>query len=380
MDTSHTPSGTQTYSKRRMPGPAREAFADHAVNCWLWDTQGNCWLDFVAGLGPVILGHRYPEVENAVRRQLGKGNCFSLPTLLEEQIAERLARLIPCTEQTRFLKNGADALEAAVRVARAVTGRDLVLRCGYHGMHDWCIESRGIPADVRQLTVPLPYHTLPNTTHPYAALVIEPVVASTGIFPQDGYLESLRAWCDKQGTLLVFDEAVTGFRMHLGGAQTYFGVTPDLACFSKAMANGYPISALCGKRKHMHTLEQGVFVSTTFGGDPVGLAAAAATIDVLESEDVLTKIGAFGARLKAAYEDTARTLGLDTWLVGYPQRWLARWANPTQESAFNEAVATAHVLAPGYYNCMYAHCLQQEEVLGHLADAWTLGFQAARSI
>ena len=378
MDTTpdRIPGGAQTNSKRGLPTIA------HAASCWVWDTEGRKYLDCVAGLGPVILGHDYPEVTAAVGGQLLAGVCYPGPSEEEAAVAETLARLIPCAEQVRFLKNGADATAAAVRLARAVTGRTHILRCGYHGWQDWCLDAPavGVPERVRGLCHAFPYNNLSALEadilrwYP-AAVILEPIVSQAPEMPIAGYLEQVWHLCDFYETLLLFDEVVTGFRLHLGGAQAYFGVTPDLAAFSKAMGNGFPIAALVGKERYMRRLGEDVFVSTTFGGDLVGLAAARATIEVLERKHVPEQLVAFGECARQLF--LAKRGGTNVTLVGYPARLLERWADPIAGQRFQVAVRAAGVLALGSYNFMLAHTEQADTVLATLAAAWEAGFAAA---
>lgn len=370
---SHTPRGAQTNSKAvfsQLLGGQKALWAD---GCRL-TTDTRTYVDFVCGLGPVILGYRHPFVDNAVIEQISlRGVSFSLPTDLEERLAAKLAELIPCAEQTRFLKNGADTLEGAVRIARAHTGRDYVLRCGYHGMHDWCVDSRGIPGDVRRFTLPMAYGTFPSVQgDAIAAVIMEPVIAQTGVSPPPHYLDTLRGWCLRNGALLIFDEVVTGFRCDLQGAQTLYAVTPDLACFSKALANGYPISALCGRQSYMNLLEPegGVFVSTTFGGDPIGLTAALATIEVLEQEDVLPRLGVFGEQMRGRLLEIAKTHGIGLEVHGYPQRLVCHFEDRAQGERFNQSLLDQGFLTNGAYNLMLAH-LEEPNLLDRLSDAWT---------
>ena len=200
----------------------------------------------------------------------------------------------------RFVKNGGDATTAAVRLARAFTGRDVVLMSGYHGMHDWSIGAsenhKGIPEAVRELTITFTYNDLEDLEkklkgNKVAAVILEPI-QSNG--PKDGYLEGVKELTHKYGAVLIFDEVVSGFHYALGGAQEMFGVLPDLVAFGKGMANGYPISAIAGRRYLLEQIEKGVFVSTTFGGDSISMAASLATLNILEQPgfyDHITKIG-----------------------------------------------------------------------------------------
>jgi glutamate-1-semialdehyde 2,1-aminomutase/spore coat polysaccharide biosynthesis protein SpsF len=286
------PTGANTFSKSHLQLPAGRSplYVTHGEGAYLFDVDGNRYVDLVGALHPVVLGYCDPDVDRAVRQQLDCGVTLSLTSPLEAQLAETLVRLIPCAEMVKFGKSGTDVTTAAVRLARAHTGRDHVLVAGYHGWADWSMSctdrADGIPEDVRYLTHRMNFgieYTEPDGVPPkeYAAVVIEPTDS-----PE--YLTWLREFCTKHGIVLIFDEIRTGFRYALGGAQELFGVTPDLACFGKAMANGMPLSALVGKRDIMKRMETpDVFYSGTFFGETLSLAAAIATIKKLEEKNVI---------------------------------------------------------------------------------------------
>lgn len=325
------PSCTQTFSK----GPSQyvqgvaPAFLSRGQGSHVWDVDGNEYIDFTLALGPMILGYGHPAVIEAVERQLRDGTTFSLPHPLEVELAEALTQIVPSAEMARFCKNGSDATTAAVRVARAATGRDMVLVCGYHGWHDWFIgttsRNKGVPKAVQALTKPFAYNDLESLrrmfqAHPgqVAAVIMEP----TGVVaPQPGFLEGVRDLAHEQGAVLIFDEVLTGFRLALGGAQEYFGVTPDLACFGKAMANGFPLAALVGRRQLMRELDE-VFVSSTFGGETLSLAAAVATISTLRREPIIPQLWERGAQLQQHTQALIDEAGLSTTIrcQGLPPR------------------------------------------------------------
>ena len=291
--------------------------------------DGNEYIDYITALGSVILGYNYPTVTEAVIKQINDGITFSLPHYLEVELAELLVELIPCAEMVRFGKNGSDATAGAVRVARAFTGRDKIACCGYHGWQDWYIGTTtrrlGVPKSTQQLTLTFEYNNIASletlfAEHPeqIAAVIMEPI----GIIePIDGFLSKVKEVTHKNGALLIFDEVVTGFRIALGGAQAYFGVIPDLACFGKAMANGFPLSAIVGRREIMELFDE-VFFSFTFGGEAVSLAAAIATIKEMKEKKVIGHLWEQGQKLKDGYNILAHQLGLAeyTQCVGLPPR------------------------------------------------------------
>lgn len=297
-----SPLAAQTYSKsyRYFCRGAAPSYMDHGEGCYIYDVDGNKFIDFMCALGPITVGYNDPEVNAAVISQVNKFASGSLQSELEVELAEKLCEIIPCAEMVRFVKNGGDATTAAVRLARAYTGRDIVLMSGYHGMHDWSIgasqNNKGVPEAVCNLTINFTYNDLEDLenklkANDVAAVILEPI-QSNG--PKEGYLNGVKELAHKYGAILIFDEVVSGFHYALGGAQEVFGVSPDLVAFGKGMANGYPISAVAGRKELLEQIEQGVFVSTTFGGDSIAMAAALATLKILSKPgfyDYINKIG-----------------------------------------------------------------------------------------
>lgn len=290
------PLSSQTFSKSHIQYPEGKTplFLTHGEGARIWDVDGNEYVDLVNGLLSVSLGYNDIDVNQAIERQLSSGISFSLATPLENELAELLIKHIPCAEQVRFGKNGTDVTSAAVRLARSFTKRDRIAVCGYHGWQDWYVgstsRSSGVPKAVSELTSRFVYNDIESLRalfekHPgeFAAVIMEPVTTE---LPKNNFLHEVQALCKKQGTLLIFDEVITGFRISLAGAQGYFGVTPDLACFGKSMANGMPISTLVGSSAIMGQMNE-IFYSSTFGGETLSLAAAIATIKKMEAENVI---------------------------------------------------------------------------------------------
>ena len=285
-----SPLAAQTYSKsyRYFSRGFAPSYMDYGEGCYIYDVDGNKFIDFMCALGPITVGYNEPSVNEAVIKQVNRFASGSLQSELEVELAEKICEIIPCAEMVRFVKNGGDATTAAIRLARAYTGRDIVLMSGYHGMHDWSIGAsenhKGVPEVVRKLTINFTYNDLDDLEkklqeNKVAAVILEPI-QSNG--PKEGYLESVKELAHKYGAILIFDEVVSSFRYALGGASELYGVVPDLAALGKGMANGYAISAVAGKREILEQIEEGVFISTTFGGDAVSMAAALATIKILE--------------------------------------------------------------------------------------------------
>ena len=297
-----SPLAAQTYSKsyRYFCRGVAPSFMEHGEGCYIFDVDGNKFIDYMCALGPITVGYNIPEINRAVINQVNKFASGSLQSELEVELAEKLCEVVPCAEMVRFVKNGGDATTAAIRLARAYTGRDVVLMSGYHGMHDWSIgaseNNKGVPKAVCNLTKNFIYNDLSDLEkklqeNSVAAVILEPI-QSNG--PKEGYLDGVKQLAHKYGAVLIFDEVVSGFRYALGGGSELYHVTPDLAAFGKGMANGYAISAVAGKRELIEQIEQGVFVSTTFGGDSISMAAALETIKILEQPgfyENLTKVG-----------------------------------------------------------------------------------------
>ena len=297
------PLGSQTFSKSRTQYPVGVSpfFASKSSGSYLWDVDGNKYVDLVASLAAVTLGYGDPDINRAVKRQLKKGVSLSLSSKLETIVAEKIINLVPSAEMVRFAKNGSDATSAAVRIARYFTRRDHIISIGYHGWHDWYIgsttRSMGVPSAVQALTLSARYNDLSHVENLFdkvkgdvAAVILEPM---NSVDPTPGYLESLKSFCSSNNILLIFDEVITGFRFAKGGAQELFGVTPDLSCFGKGIANGFPISVIAGKREIMEGFKD-VFFSGTFGGELLSLTAANVVLDKVNEDRVIPELYRIG--------------------------------------------------------------------------------------
>lgn len=328
------PWGTQTNAKRPDDALGMPRFFERADGCRLQTPDGRWYLDFRSALGPIILGYRHPAVDDAVRAQLDRGVLFSMASPVELEVAERMAALVPGLERVRFLKTGNDANTAAVRLARAFTGRDHLVTCGYHGFGDWFTagtgappalfssDATGVPAALDALVTRVAYGDLNALEEVFArrgsataALIMVPYDWQDNVAAD--FVERARALTERHGSLLIFDQVLTGFRLALGGAQEFFGVTPDLSTYAKALANGYPLSAFGGRRDVMEALYR-VTITTTYAGETLSLAASAATLDVLRDEPVVEHVWAMGERLSDGFNRTAERLGLDARSYGLP--------------------------------------------------------------
>lgn len=308
-----TPLGAQTYSKsyRYYCQGDSPAFIERGEGCYLYDVDGNKFIDFVCALGPITIGYNIEEVNNAIKEQLEKGISFSLQAEVEVELAEKIIDIIPCAEMVRFVKNGGDATTSAIRLARAFTGRDLVALSGYHGMHDWSIGStennKGIPEPISNLTKTFEYNNIESLEELFneypnqiAAVILEPIQANG---PKDDFLQKVKELAHENGAILIFDEVVSGFRYALGGASELYDVVPDMAAFGKGMGNGLPISAVAGKKEIMKQIEEGIFVSTTFGGEALSMAGSIAALKILEKPGAYDYIWKLGTMLKEGLEN-----------------------------------------------------------------------------
>ena len=366
------PAATQTLSKR--PGQFARGmtpvFLREGSGCHVTDVDGHTYLDYSMALCAVTLGYNYPSVTQAIERQLRAGTLFSLGHPLEVELAERLVEIIPCAEMARFAKNGSDVTSGAVRLARAHTGRDRIAICGYHGAQDWYIGTTswhaGVPQATRELSHSFDYNKIESLAalleqHPgqFAAVILEPV----GVIPPQGrFLQDVVELARHHGALVIFDEIVTGFRHRLGGAQELFGVTPDLACFGKGMANGMPLAALVGRRDLLQELDH-IFLSYTFGGETLSLAAAMATIDVMASRNVIAHLWSVGEPLQQGCARLIEASGLSgrVQVLGYPPRHVLRFLDAEGRESlplktlFLQETIKRGILTMGAHNLSFSH-------------------------
>jgi glutamate-1-semialdehyde 2,1-aminomutase len=321
------PLASQTFSKSftQYPRGASPFFIEKGKGSKVWDVDGNEYIDFVNSLAAVTLGYCDKDVDKAVQDQMKNGVTFSLPHILEMEVAEKLIEIIPCAEKVRFAKNGTDATSASIRIARAYTGKEHIAICGYHGWQDWYIGSTtrdlGVPQSVKELTHKFEYNNIESLEkifqeHELACVIMEPMNVE---YPQDNFLEKVKELTHKNNALLIFDETITGFRYALGGAQEFFNVIPDLATFGKGMANGYPLSAVVGRNEIMQKVED-IFFSGTFGGETLSLASAKVIIDKYKKYNVVKHFEEVGIdllmRLNRLIDDN--DLNDIFWTSGHP--------------------------------------------------------------
>lgn len=338
------PNGGTTYPR----------YVARAQGAHVWDVDGNRYVDLLMGYGPVILGHAHPEVTAAALTELPQGNCIApLWSPRQVELTELLTEHIPGAEQALLLKTGSDATSAAVRLARIHTGRDRVARWGYNGWHDWSVDpATGIPSSVRTLSLTFDPADLGSLDHLFEQHPdqIACVVTMPFEFEQveRSQLLALGELARANGALLVFDEVRSGFRMALGGAQEHFGVEADLVAFSKAMANGYSISAVTGSQEILAGLAL-TKISSTFFANPVDMAAAIATIGLLRDTDALADVWDLGTALIDGLDAAARQSGSPVEVVGYAPTPFLRYVGPSArkqhwEQAFYEATTAGGLL------------------------------------
>jgi glutamate-1-semialdehyde aminotransferase len=363
------PRGTQTMSKcpDQFVDGVYPKFAKKAKGAYITTLDGKKYLDYMCGLGPIILGYNHSTTNRAIKKQLKDGIIFSLPTLLEQELADLITQVVPCAEQVRFAKNGTDADLAAVRIARSYTGKEKIVKCGYHGWGDWhaiTMRPYGVPSVLKDYIAEFEYNNLNSLEEllkvgDVAGVILEPQALTK---PNSDFLPGVRKLCDKYGALLIFDEVVTGFRWDLGGAQKYYGVTPDLACLGKAIANGMPLSAIAGKEKYMNELNH-AFFSMTFGGEALSLAAGIATIKELMNKDY-NHIWKLGGELDKGIKDAAMEYDLDINFAGSAPRHNLTFNESTHDDAggmkdlFYQEMVKQGILFPNVIYIQFSHTMK----------------------
>jgi glutamate-1-semialdehyde aminotransferase len=333
------PGATQLISRRpnRTAYGVSPIYAERARGARFWDVDGFEYIDWMSGIGSILLGYADPVVDEAVREQISRGTVYAVNHELEIELAEELCHSIPCAEMVRYAKCGGEACAIAVRIARGVTGRDKVLLCGYHGWHDWYlaanlaeeanlnahlfpgIEATGVPRTLAGTALPFAYgdnaalgNLLDRHKGEVAAVIMEPL---RSVIPPPGYLAGVAQLAREHGAVFILDEVSAGLRFSTGGAQQYLGVTPDMAVFAKSLSNGYPMAAVVGHREVMEPAAR-MFISSTYWSDTIGLRAALTTIREARRRDVANRLWKFGAELKRRVNVAAQEVGLDAQCEG----------------------------------------------------------------
>ncbi len=380
------PGGASTGSKRTaaLYGDDAAGLPTHfarAAGCHLITAEGETLVDCTMALGSVALGYAEPQLTRAVIETLANGNVSGLAPALEVEVAERLCGVIPCAERVLFTKTGADAMSAAVRVARTYTGRDMIVGAGYFGWHDWSSTAAGVPDTTRASFRSVPFDDVPalekavaEAGNRLAAVALEPVVER---LPSEEWIKRARQLCDEKGAVLIFDEMKTGFRLATGGYQQYAQVTPDLAAFGKAMANGFPIAALCGHADVMAAAEK-TWISSTLASETGSLAAVSAMLSWHEKADICQSLWSTGAEMREVVSNAMTTAGITgVSIEGIDPMWFLRFADPAVETAFLRAAVRHGVLFKrGAYN--FAAVAHDDEAIREIESGASAAFVSLR--
>lgn len=380
------PTGASTGSKRpeALYGTAEYAGPTHftrALGCRVETTDGSELVDCTMALGAVAIGYGEPKITRTVLDTIASGTVSGLSHVLEVEVAERFCNAVPCAERVQFLKTGAEAMSAAVRVARAYTGRDLVIGSGYFGWHDWCSAQPGVSESVKRDFRDVPFDNIPalekaasEAGDRLAAIAIEPVVERMA---SPEWIARARALCDASGAALIFDEMKTGFRVATGGYQQVSGVTPDLAAFGKAMANGFPLAAVCGRAELMDALKK-TWISSTLASEASALAAAMGVLDWHESVEVCDELARIGGEMRTLVSGALKASGLaGVSLHGIDQMWLLKFESPEAEQRFVSLAAEHGALFKrGAYN--FAALAHDEDALVDIEAAASNAFVRLR--
>ena len=376
------PTGASTGSKRveALYGDTSAIGPTHYVNangCRVVDPSGNTYIDCTMALGAVALGYAEARVQQAAMHAIGGGNVAGLSDVREVELADRLRGHIPCAEMVQFLKTGAEGVSAAIRIARTYTGRDRVVGSGYFGWHDWSSDAAGVPAAVKALFQSVPFDDVAaleraarDAGTELAAIVIEPVVER---LPSDSWIAAARELTKSLGAVLIFDEMKTGFRLKTGGYQALADVTPDLAVFGKAMANGFPLAAVVGHRDVMEAARR-TWISSTLASESAALAAAGAVLDWHEATDVCERLASAGEAMRGAVTAAMNASGVSGVSVdGLDPMWFLRFDDGRRETRFLELAASHGVLFKrGAYN--FAAIAHDEETIIEIESAASAAF------
>ncbi|MBN2455008.1 MAG: aminotransferase class III-fold pyridoxal phosphate-dependent enzyme [Sedimentisphaerales bacterium] len=389
------PYGTQLFSRRPELYALGQApiYFERAKHGHFWDVDGNEFIDTCMGIGPVTLGYCYEPIDAAAKAQIDKGVIGTVNNELEIQVADLMVEMVLCAEMIKFCKSGGGADAIAVRIARGYTGKDVVLFCGYHGWHDWYISAnlksestlnehlmpgistKGVPSALVRTCIPFQYNnldslrdTLKRFEGKVACIIME---ATRFKHPDEGYLEGVRQLADEHKCVLIFDEVVTGFRQALGGAQQYYGVTPDLATFGKGIANGYPLAAVAGKKEIMAS-QYDNFISSTYYSDTVSLAAGLATLNELKTKPVIETMKRTGKKITAGLQELIEKHKIKAGINGHSNHFVMAFDYGEQtnkvSTLFTQEMVARGVYCSGMFYICYTHTQQDVEKILAAAD------------
>jgi glutamate-1-semialdehyde 2,1-aminomutase len=352
-----------------------------AAGCHLYTADDETLVDCTMALGSVALGYAEPDLTRAVIETIAGGSVSGLSHIHEVELAEKFCGVVPCAERVQFMKTGAEAMSAAVRIARTYTGRDVVVGCGYFGWHDWSSDAAGVPKATSAVYRKVPFDDIPaleravtEAGSELAAIAIEPVIER---LPSKEWIARARELADKAGAALIFDELKTGFRLATGGYQEFSGVTPDLAAFGKALANGHALAAVCGKQELMSAASK-TWISSTLAGEAGALAAARVVLAWHEKVDVCAELARIGAQMREAVGNALEASGVSGVSIdGLDQMWLMRFKDPKVEDAFVAAAVRNGVLFKrGAYN--FAALAHDEEAIAEIESGASEAFVEIR--
>ncbi|MDX2165410.1 MAG: aminotransferase class III-fold pyridoxal phosphate-dependent enzyme [Deltaproteobacteria bacterium] len=384
------PGGVYGHQAPRMVvGGAYPYFFARGEGCRVWDVDGNAYIDLMCSYGPIVIGHRHPKVEEAVRRQLDDGDCFNAPSRRWVELAETLVRITPFADWAAFAKNGSDVCTWAVSVAREHTGRRKVIKAdgAYHGAHAWCTPApAGVTPEDTAHVLSFPYHDLAALAElasahrgDVAAIMLSPFrhdAFHDQELPAEGFLSAVRALCDAEDIVFILDDVRAGFRLALGGSGERFGVQPDLSCYAKALANGYPLSACVG-RDHLKAAAERVYFTGSYFTSAVPMAAALACLAELEATDAIAHMDAMGLRLQRGLEQQATSHSLPITYSGPPAIPFMSFVGDVKfarSRAFAAACALGGVYLTPYHNWFLsaAHSERDiDQILAVTDDAFT---------
>ncbi|WP_416971051.1 aspartate aminotransferase family protein [Streptomyces sp. 4F14] len=382
---------TQAYSgyvldRDRLVDGEYPLYGERASGAYVWDVDGNRYVDFILAYGTVILGHADPVVSEAVVREIRDGFAITLRKKVQVELAELLVSVVPNADRVFLLKSGSDATSAAVRLSRAYTGRERVIRWGYNGWHDWCAgRPAGVPETAQRTVSTFRYNDLASLEqefrrHPgeVACLLMMPFEEEP---PAEGFLTAAAELAREHGALFVLDEMRSGFRVALGGAQERYEVQADIATFSKAMANGYPISAVVGREEVMRTVGD-VHIGSTFHVNGAEMAGAVATVTRLRDSDALKNIEELGAALQRGMAEQIGRSGLDAHVLGVPQMPFMRFRHTDdrvrrniQDAFYTETTRRGVLFHPNHH--WYINAAMTHDDIETALDATAAGFRAA---
>ncbi len=406
----YLPGGVDSPVRAIKPYPF---FALKGEGSRLFDVDGNSYLDYCLAYGPLVLGHAYPPVMDAVKEQLAKGSAYGVPTEAEIQLAKEVIKRVPCAEMVRFVNSGTEATMSAIRLARAVTGRKKIVKFegAYHGAHDYVLvksgsgavglpDSPGVPEETTKNTVLVPFNNEESITalvekegENLAAIILEPVMGNVGcIPPKKGYLEFLRDITSENDIILIFDEVITGFRLATGGAQEYFGVTPDLVTFGKILGGGFPIGALAGKKEFMERIAPSgdVYQAGTFNGNPISITAGIETLKNLD-KSFYNDLDVKGLKMRRGIQDILQDASLEYQVAGLSSMfqlyftsnevWDYEHAKTADTDKFNQYFRTLIrkevFIPPSQFECCFISKAHSSEDIERTLEVMGAGIKAA---